>query len=677
VIRRTFLAFGNLLLIHHRHITIRTKVFISFALVLSVTMALGGFAIIRLAQVNAEAREIRQTWLPHTQAIARMSLSLEQYRIAEGRALVAASAEATEAVEADLKERAGNVQLARRAWEATITDEASRGIAGTFDRAWDEYMAASRETLALLRQGAKDQAALIYNGKARTPIANARASAARLMDLNIRGGNEAALRGEVVYAAAKAWIAGALALAVALCGAAAAFVVASVSAPVLSIARAMQRLADGDHGAAVAELGRTDEIGRMAHALEVFRTHAIERTRLEATHAEQQQRAAEEKRTALLSMAEAVETEAKTALDAVGWRTAAMVATADEMRISATRTGESAQGAATASAQALATVQTVASAAEELAASIRQIGGQMNQTTAVVGRAVAAGSTARTTIETLNEQVARIGAVADMIGAIAARTNLLALNATIEAARAGEAGRGFAVVASEVKALATQTARSTQEIVQRIGQVRSATGASVAAVAEIGQTIGEINAIAGSVATAVEQQQAATAEIARNVTETATAAHAMTKRTTEASAEAEETGKQATEVRVNAVALNAAMDELRHTVIRVVRTSTAAVNRRQHARYPTNLGGLVSVAGGGRHSVRIADLSEGGAALRGDATLPAGTCGTLAMDGVAMKLPFIVRSSDTKTMHLAFDLDAANAARLAEMLARLEVQPAA
>src|SRR5207248_5333196 len=142
---------------------------------------------------------------------------------------------------------------------------------------------------------------------------------------------------------------------------------------------------------------------------------------------------------------------------------------------------------------------TVASAAEQLAASIHEIGGQVEHSAAVVARAVDAGRETRETIGALNDEVARIGAVADMIGEIAAKTNLLALNATIEAARAGDAGKGFAVVASEVKQLATQTARSTEEITRHIAQVRTATGASVAAVGRIEQTITEINAIAGSI----------------------------------------------------------------------------------------------------------------------------------------------------------------------------------
>ena len=289
---------------------------------------------------------------------------------------------------------------------------------------------------------------------------------------------------------------------------------------------------------------------------------------------------------------------------------------------------------------------------------------------------MAAGTETRSTIVALNQEVERIGAVADMIAEIAARTNLLALNATIEAARAGDAGRGFAVVASEVKALAMQTARSTEEIARHIGQVRSATGASVAAVARIDQTIGEISAIAESIAAAVKQQDAATAEIARSVAETASAANEMTSRTNEVSNEAAGTGRHAADLRDNTMALNHAVDELRHSVIEVVRTSTAEVDRRQTGRRSVDLAAHLSVDGE-EHLARVVDLSEGGASVRDAPDLPVGARGVLRLDGVVVPLPCIVRGAEGGALHLAIEPDEAAAAALRLTLERLSLRQAA
>ncbi|HTI83165.1 MAG TPA: cache domain-containing protein [Acetobacteraceae bacterium] len=367
----------------------------------------------------------------------------------------------------------------------------------------------------------------------------------------------------------------------ALVGLAYFWVLRATMRPMTDLARTMLEISDGTLDCDVPFVRRTDQIGQMAKALLVLRDASAQARTLDEEATASRLRAEADKQAALADMADKIESETTTALHQVSARTTAMTATAEEMRASASRTGNSAQSAATASALALANAQTVASAVEELTAAIREISAQVAQSAIIVGRAVAAGTETRATIEALNEKVGRIGAVADMIGEIAAKTNLLALNATIEAARAGDAGKGFAVVASEVKALATQTARSTDEIAQHIGEVRSATGASVAAVTRIEQTIAEINAIAGSIAAAVEEQGAATAEIAHSVSETASAANEMTSRVTEVTAEAEQTGKHATEVRDDAAGLNIAVSELRKSVVRVVRTSTDEVNRRQ------------------------------------------------------------------------------------------------
>lgn len=377
---------------------------------------------------------------------------------------------------------------------------------------------------------------------------------------------------------------------------------------------AMANLADGKLDTDVPGSQRQDEVGLMAGTVMVFKQHMVHAEQLTVEREQEREQAEQAKFAALTAMAETIEAEAKQALGEVGRHTTAMTDAANDMGASATRTGASAKSAAGAAEQALSNAQTVASAAEELSASIREIAGQVSQSSAVVSRAVDAGRATRETIGALNEQVARIGSVADMISEIAARTNLLALNATIEAARAGDAGKGFAVVASEVKQLATQTARSTEEISRHITDVRTATSASVTAVGKIEETISEINAIAGSIAAAVEEQGAATTEIARNVNETATAASEMTNRTNEVFSEAEQTGRMAGEVLTNTADLNAAMEGLHKAVIHLVRTSTSEVDRRRYRRRPCHVEATVSCKGR-TETALVHDISEHGCSI--------------------------------------------------------------
>jgi methyl-accepting chemotaxis protein len=186
----------------------------------------------------------------------------------------------------------------------------------------------------------------------------------------------------------------------------------------------------------------------------------------------------------------------------------------------ATRTGDLAASAARvlasvgsateASAAALRRSEAVAAAGEELSISAREIAGKIGQSAADISSTARAGERAREIIDQLSVAVGQIGAVARLIGNIAKRTNLLALNATIEAARAGEAGRGFAVVASEVKTLATQTARSTEEIARNAGSIQRATQDAVQVVGDMIERVTAIERVTEMVVAAAEQQTAAT-----------------------------------------------------------------------------------------------------------------------------------------------------------------------
>ena len=450
-----------------------------------------------------------------------------------------------------------------------------------------------------------------------------------------------------------------------------------VTASMSSIQRRLGQLAEGDHVSPVGQTDRGDEVGAMARALEVVRKAAARAAQFAAEREGERRRADAEKQAALLQMADTIETETAASLQQIGTRVGALGNTADGMLSSAARTGASANSAAAAAAETLSRTQTVASAAEELSVSIREISQQVTHSTEVVSRAVRASNDTRASMEALNGKVARIGTIADMISAIAAQTNLLALNATIEAARAGEAGRGFAVVASEVKQLATQTARSTEEINQQIAEVRTATGASADAVRRIGITIGEVEDIATSIAVAVEEQGAATAEIARNVSHAANAAGRVAERAAEVSTEATQTDHSAVAVREDAAALGTAMAELRRSVIRAVRTSTTEADRRCDQRHELPLMGHLTIPGQMPKPIRVADISMGGARLLPGPLVHPGASVSLSLDVVGTTLTGTVLASDEIGIRLTFHLEQAASAALRQAIERVTVSRAA
>ncbi len=449
-----------------------------------------------------------------------------------------------------------------------------------------------------------------------------------------------------------------------------AFVVLGVVRPIVRMTDAMQKLSTGDLSAEVPYASRRDEVGSMASALAVFKQAALDNARLRDEQVSAEEQAKRAPRKALLNMAETVERETGMSVETAAGATQGVERVASNLSEIARDLSTESQAVAAASEQALASAETVSSAAEELTASIREIAGQLAHASQVTKSAVAGREQARATIQALSGSVKKIAEVSDLIGGIAGQTNLLALNATIEAARAGEAGRGFAVVAAEVKSLSNQTAKSTEEIGRLIAEIQTSTQAAVDAVEGMGGQIAEIDGVATSVAAAMEEQDAATREIARSISESASAAREVSTKIALVSRDADSVNERATEMRQAISSVSSNLSSLQSVLVRTVRSSTTEVDRRLSKRHTTDLEVTVTDSKNCAHATTLVDISEGGAWIRCAPQIGVGETGVLRVKGLALALPFDVRTHDGEAAHVAFTLDASQKAEFAGWVAR-------
>ena len=191
-------------------------------------------------------------------------------------------------------------------------------------------------------------------------------------------------------------------------------------------------------------------------------------------------------------------------------RSNSVSAAAEEMNVSM-------QNMAAASDQASANIAMVAEAAGQMQGQMAGVAGNCDNAGQISNAARTEAQTAAQKVGQLGDAANEITQVTQMITEIAEQTNLLALNATIEAARAGSAGKGFAVVADEIKNLAAQTAKATQHIQEKIGDIQESTREAVDEVSHIADVIANVDEIVHDISRSVEEQSGTAAEVAANI----------------------------------------------------------------------------------------------------------------------------------------------------------------
>ena len=351
----------------------------------------------------------------------------------------------------------------------------------------------------------------------------------------------------------------------------------TIARPMRALSVSMEELAGGNFAVVLPGLGRKDELGAVAGAVEKFKVVSEQKAREEAeAKIKQDQIAAQQRKAEMVKLADSFEAAVGEIIETVSSASTELEASAGTLTATAERAQELTTTVAAASEEAPPMCSRWLQRRRSLSSSVNEISRQVQESARMASEAVDQARHTNDRVGELSKAAARIGDVVELINTIAGQTNLLALNATIEAARAGEAGRGFAVVASEVKALAEQTAKATGEIGQQITSIQGATQESVNAIQAISGTIERLSEIASTIAAAVEEQGAATQEISRNVQQAAQGTQQVSSNITDVQRGASETGSASSQVLSAAQSLSSDSNRLKLEVGKFLDTVRAA-----------------------------------------------------------------------------------------------------
>ncbi|KAB0505153.1 chemotaxis protein [Pseudomonas lini] len=435
-----------------RNMNIAPRAFLGFALIGSLMLVLGVFALNQMSKIRGAAEEITSNSVPSIKSLDEFTQLTLRLRVLSYRLLVNREPDVQQKTMDLLETRNQQIRAAQTVYEKLIASPQERAAYDQYVQLLGQYRQIEDRMKSLSRNNQVDELRTLLNTDLLTNSEAINVVLNRLLEINTQQTLDTNQQAAEEYSSAFNLTVTLLVIATGLTLLFAWLLTNSITKPIANALSAAEEIAEGNLTRPIMVDGE-DEAGRLLAAMAKMQDKLRDTLQRISGSATQLASAAEELNSVTDESARGL-TQQNNEIEQAATAVNEMTSAVEEVARNAVSTSEASKNATTSAGDGRDLVQETVSAIERMSADVQ--------------------STA-TLIGDLANESRDIGKVLDVIRGLADQTNLLALNAAIEAARAGEAGRGFAVVADEVRALAHRTQQSTSEIERMIGSIQSGT----------------------------------------------------------------------------------------------------------------------------------------------------------------------------------------------------------